>query len=143
MQRMEITFRTVRRQDISRIIEVFQSISDFTPPEEQHERIWAAFSGQSNVKAIVAECGGRIVAYGAIMLEVKIRGGILGHIEDIVTDKDHRKLGVGSKLMERLCEIAAENAAYKIVLECKEHNVPFYERLGFSLNGSAMEKLLK
>ena len=41
----------------------------------------------------------RIVGYGAILFELKIRGGLAGHIEDIASDIDFKELGLGDELL--------------------------------------------
>lgn len=76
---------------------------------------------------------GAVVATGAVFMEHKfIRGGaVCAHIEDIVVDKDARGLSLGKKIIQALVQIAKENGCYKVILDCGDDNVPFYEKCGF------------
>lgn len=75
---------------------------------------------------------GTIVGSGTIFLERKFIHdcGIVGHIEDIVTDESVRGKGLGKLIIQELIEIAKKNGAYKVLLSSLEKNVPFYEKCG-------------
>ncbi|KAJ1502975.1 Glucosamine-phosphate N-acetyltransferase-like protein [Coelomomyces lativittatus] len=75
----------------------------------------------------------RIVGSGTIFVERKfIRGlGLAGHIEDIVVLKSYRKLQFGKTIITALQSIAKNVGCYKVILDCAERNVPFYEKCGF------------
>mmetsp|Transcript_108168 Transcript_108168/g.337153 ORF Transcript_108168/g.337153 Transcript_108168/m.337153 type:complete len:175 (+) Transcript_108168:116-640(+) len=75
----------------------------------------------------------RIVATGTLVIEAKfVHGGSqVGHVEDIVVDEDHRKKGLARELMEGLAEAARVAGCYKVILDCKPENAPFYERCGY------------
>eukprot|EP01111_Echinosteliopsis_oligospora_P009189 TRINITY_DN2656_c0_g1_i2.p1 TRINITY_DN2656_c0_g1~~TRINITY_DN2656_c0_g1_i2.p1 ORF type:complete len:171 (+),score=46.31 TRINITY_DN2656_c0_g1_i2:132-644(+) len=75
-----------------------------------------------------------LVASGTLFVERKfIRGGgKSGHIEDIVVHKQARGLNLGLRLIEILNEVAKNVSCYKVILDCSEKNVPFYEKCGFS-----------
>ena len=77
------------------------------------------------------ESTGLHVGYGCLFVEVKIRGGCVGHIEDIVTDQNYRRIGIGKRLVTHLLQIANEFNCYRVVLQCEENNIPFYEKCGF------------
>ena len=51
----------------------------------------------------------------------------------IATLKDYRGKGLGSALVNALCEKAESLGADKIYLEAQLHAIPFYERLGFKI----------
>lgn len=77
---------------------------------------------------------GTLIGIGTLYLEYKAaRGGgpIVGHIEDVVVDKEYRGLGVGAKIVNHLISIAKRYKCYKVVLNCSEKNKQFYEKLGF------------
>ena len=75
----------------------------------------------------------RIVGSGTVFCERKfIRGnGIVGHIEDIVVHKDARGLKLGWIIIEALKHVGNQVGCYKVILDCEEHNVKFYEKCGF------------
>ena len=80
----------------------------------------------------VISVNGRIVATGSLLIERKfIRAcAACGHIEDVVVDAAQRGTGLGKRLVEHLMMKARENGCYKVILDCAEHNVGFYEKNG-------------
>lgn len=92
-----------------------------------------------SVAAVLADV---VVGYGSVVIEAKIRGGKIGHIEDIVVNSGFRKEGIGKAVLDELYKIAAENGCYKVALHCKEHNVHFYEKCMCNLSGISMQRLL-
>lgn len=60
------------------------------------------------------------------------------HITNIVTRKDKRNLGVGTKLLEYLIQLAKKSNFEKLTLEVNELNnsaISLYEKFGFSKIG--------
>ena len=82
----------------------------------------------------------KIVGAGSLVIEKKfIRDlGTCGHVEDIVVDKMYRGKNLGRKIIELLKSIAEVNGCYKVILDCAEHNVPFYNKCGFFVKGCEM-----
>lgn len=76
----------------------------------------------------------QIVASGAILIEYKFihNAGLIGHIEDIVVDKDSRGCGLGRQLIDQLIQVALQNKCYKVILNCNSNVINFYQKLGFS-----------
>ncbi len=134
---MEI--RPVKASDHAAITQLLHlGLSPYQPAAAQMPAIWREFIGQSRAHARVAVVAGEIVGFGALLVEVKIRGGRLGHIEDIVVAGDARKAGIGRAIIEELCTIAAAEGCYKISLACAERNIDFYCDCGFSVDGVSM-----
>jgi glucosamine-phosphate N-acetyltransferase len=81
-----------------------------------------------------------IIGTGTILIETKIlhNMGKVAHIEDIVIDKNRRGLGLGLKIINCLVEIAKEKKCYKVILNCSDENVPFYEKCGFCQKSKQM-----
>lgn len=82
-----------------------------------------------------------IVGTGTVIIEQKfIRGmGKIGHIEDIVVDSSMRGKNLGKTLVECLTRIAMEEEnTYKVILDCSDKNVPFYEKLNYKKVGNNM-----
>jgi glucosamine-phosphate N-acetyltransferase len=74
-----------------------------------------------------------IIASGTLILEPKFihNNGKVAHIEDIVVDKSKQGLGIGKKLLDALVNVAKNNECYKVILNCSNKNIGFYEKLGF------------
>ena len=138
----EINIRTVQKNDIAAVIDLLQSISNFKPNKKEYSIIYNEFFSQQNVFSIVAIFNNKIVGYGSIVIETKIRGGRKGHIEDIVTHPKFRKKQIGSKIIDNLLKIAKKKECYKISLECNKDNIPFYINNNFEISGTGMQQFL-
>ena len=55
-------------------------------------------------------------------------------IEDVVVDKKERGKGIGKLLIEHLINFSKSKSWDKIILNSKESNIPFYNKLGFVQN---------
>lgn len=95
---------------------------------------------RTGIQTFVALIGDKVVGTAALLMEKKfIHGGShVGHIEDVAVHADFQGLGIGKALMARLQEEARKAGCYKVILNCKESNIPFYERLGFRRNETEM-----
>ena len=100
-----------------------------------------------NYKIIVLEDvkTSKIIGAGSLFIEKKfIRNhGSAGHIEDIVVDKTYRGQNLGKRIIDVLCKLNYANGAYKVILDCEEKNVKFYEKCGFILKGAQMAQYAK
>ena len=81
----------------------------------------------------VVEFEGKIIASVSLLLEQKMihECGIVGHLEDVVVDKDYRKYGLGKFIIERIIKIARERGCYKLIGDCKSDILGFYQKNGF------------
>lgn len=138
-----ITIRAVVQSDMDAVIELLQGISEFKPSESEYLPIWNRFREQSNVYSLVAVSDHQIVGYGSIVIETKIRGGKMGHIEDIVSHPLFQKKGIGKGIVDGLFDVAKAKGCYKVALQCKEHNVKFYAKCGYEVSGLAMQMFAK
>jgi len=81
----------------------------------------------------VAEIDGKIVGSTTLLIESKFihNGGKVGHIEDVVVNKNYQGQKIGEKIMKFLIEISKKRGCYKTILDCTDDVKPFYEKLGF------------
>jgi glucosamine-phosphate N-acetyltransferase len=140
MNEINLKIRKTIKSDMIEIVKLLQEISNYDPNETLFDDIWENFNSQKNVYSVVAQIGDVIVGYGAIVVETKIRGGKMGHIEDIVSHSEFRKKGVGKAIVDALFKIARDNDCYKVALQCKEDNVHFYNKCNYELSGLAMQR---
>ena len=87
----------------------------------------------NNHQIIVLEFDNKIIGTGTILIEKKIihNFGLVAHIEDVVIDHNFRGNNFGKKLIYELIKIAKDNNCYKIILDCNQDNINFYEKCGF------------
>jgi glucosamine-phosphate N-acetyltransferase len=83
-----------------------------------------------------------IVGSGTVIYEPKIIHGCgkVGHIEDIVVHSDYRSNGIAKNILRNLIDISKQHNCYKVILDCKEELVDFYQKNGFEYRGCQMAK---
>lgn len=81
----------------------------------------------------VAEIEGQVVGSTTLLIEPKFihNGGLVGHIEDVVIDRNFQGKKIGEKIMKYLLKIAETRGCYKTILDCTDDVKPFYEKIGF------------
>ncbi len=81
----------------------------------------------------IAELDGKIVGATTLLIEPKFihKGGLVGHIEDVVVDKNFEGQKIGEKIIKYLLEFAKNRGCYKTILDCTDDVKLFYEKLGF------------
>ena len=137
---MQIDLISTKRKHMPSVVKLLQRLSAYVPDSENYDEIWSSFNKQKNVYSVVAKYNNLIIGYGVILIENKIRGGRIGHIEDIVTHKKYTQKGVGQKIINYLSKIAYEKQCYKIVLQCDHSNIKFYKKCSFKSNQFGMSK---
>lgn len=95
-----------------------------------------------NHKIYVIEDNNKIIASGTLLIEQKIihNCGKVGHLEDIIVDKDYRGQGIGKIMIEYLTNEAKALNCYKVILNCDQFNAPFYQKIGFNSKNIEMSK---
>lgn len=76
---------------------------------------------------------GKMVSCVKFFFEDKLYSKV-GHIEDVVTDKDHRKKGYSQWLLKYVTAIGMMQG-YKVVLYCRNEMADFYEKCQFKKTG--------
>tara|TARA_B100000989_G_C19260160_1_gene351748 strand:- start:154 stop:576 length:423 start_codon:yes stop_codon:yes gene_type:complete len=138
---VEIHVCSTQKEHLEQVLRLLNNdLSEFLPANEDFDEIWKQFSSQGNVHSVVALVDDFVVGYGAVVLETKIRGGKRGHIEDIVSHRHFRNCGVGSSIVAHLYNLAVGKGCYKVALQCKYHNVEFYEKCGFLKSGFGLHR---
>ena len=94
------------------------------------EQIYVATTDESNIIGTIC-----------VFVEVKFIHGLsrIGHIEDFVVDEKIRKNKIGSKLMELAKNYCQEQNCYKIILDCEDKLIPYYEKFGFKKKANSMQ----
>ncbi len=104
------------------------------------EEIFQKINSSPDYTVAVAELEGKVVGSTTLLIEQKFihNGGLVGHIEDVVVDKNHQGQKIGEKIMKFLLEIANNRGCYKTILDCTDDVKPFYEKLGFKQVGKEL-----
>lgn len=105
---------------------------------EEFDSFWTTSILESELKSenskyIVAKENNEIVGFAGIWISpVDVQ------ITNIVTKKSERKRGIGTKLLDKLIEMARESGRDNISLEVNENNIAagiLYENAGFEVVG--------
>lgn len=122
---------------------LYENISKYKPHKNEYFEVWRQFKSQNNAYSVVAIINDKVIGYGSVLIEKKIRGGLVGHIEDIVTHSRYRRLGVASRIMDNLHCHATQLGCYKLTLACSELNEEFYIKNGYEREALCMTKKIK
>jgi glucosamine-phosphate N-acetyltransferase len=104
------------------------------------EKIFDKINSNPDHIVAVAVIEGKIVGSTTLLIETKFihNGGRVGHIEDVVVDKEYQRKGIGEKIITYLLRYAKDQGCYKTILDCVDDVKPFYEKLGFKHNANAL-----
>ena len=138
----EINFRLVKEEDINDVFILLNQLKKIDFENIDRKKAWNDFNSNTSSNSIVGIYNNRIVAYGSVVIENKIRGEVAGHIEDIVVDSEVRGKMVGVSLIKELIEISRKKGCYRITLFCNKKLINFYSRNGFKVNNVIMKKYL-
>ena len=138
----KIIFRRVKEEDINDVFILLNQLKKIDLEKIDRKKAWNDFNSNTSSNSIVGIYNNKIVAYGSVVIENKIRGEVAGHIEDIVVDTEVRGKMVGVSLIRELIEISRRKGCYRITLFCDKKLINFYSRNGFKVNNVVMKKYL-
>lgn len=138
----ELVFRSIIKEDLDDVFILLNQLKEKDIDSLDKDVSWKNFISNTGANSIVGLYENKIVAYGSIVIENKIRGDIAGHIEDIVVDTTVRGKMVGVKLVKELVNIGKSKGCYRITLFCDEKLIKFYQRNGFKVNNVMMKCFL-
>jgi len=124
--------------DMGSVMHLLQAVSKFEPKTEDLKQLANLFLADENAYACVAASEGRVIGFGSVFLQRRIRGGCSAVIEDVVVDEDFRRQGVGARIIKELLEYAKSKKCFKATLVAGDRNRHFYESLGFHEDNRAM-----
>jgi GNAT superfamily N-acetyltransferase len=132
-----IEYSELMENDLSMLLELYKqlNINEEVINEKLAKKIWENIKTQ-NIKYIIAKDNGKIIAscYICIIPNFTRKGKSIGFIENVITDKNYRKKGIGKQIMENAIKYAKDQNCYKIILQSGNKRTDaysFYESLGF------------
>lgn len=130
---MNFKVRKLESNDLNKgFLETLANLTTVDLTHEEAREIFSKLDNNSDVFVAETEDG---MIVGTTMLFVTQRfihkGGRVGHLEDVATRKGFEGRGVGSALVRAAIEETRAKGCYKVILNCNDKNVPFYEKLGF------------
>jgi len=90
-----VVVRAASTEDVAGIYRCLSQMVTWIPDESERSEIVNRFLIQGHVRSYVAiEALGseppQVIGFASISFETKVRGGVIGHIEDVVVDAIHR-----------------------------------------------------
>jgi len=131
-----IEYGILTDNELSSLMELYQQLnSDAIINEFTTKSIWKNIQNQ-NIKYFVAKENCKIIAscYICIIPNFTRGGKSIGFIENVITDVNYRRKGIGKTVMENAIKYAKEQNCYKVVLQSsnKRRNAHvFYKKIGF------------
>ncbi|HET9256921.1 MAG TPA: GNAT family N-acetyltransferase [Pseudonocardiaceae bacterium] len=117
----------------------FYGAADIEPPGKRVPQIAAALFGQPAAAHVLLAWEGEqlvgMAAYSFLWPAAGVARSL--YLKELYVIKDHRRKGVGTLLMRRLCQVAVEHGCSRVEWTTDQGNVlseSFYERLGVSQN---------
>jgi glucosamine-phosphate N-acetyltransferase len=131
----ELIIRELKEEDLwNGFLKSLDSLKQASNIEESKAKeVFQKINANPDHIIAVAELDGKIVGATTLLIESKFihDGGLVGHIEDVVVNKEYQGQKIGEKIMNYLIEIAKNRGCYKTILDCTDDVKPFYEKLGF------------
>ena len=138
----DVKIRELEEKDLSNgFLESLDSLrkaSNLDP--KKAKEIFKKIKSDPDCIIYVAVLDSKIIGATTLLIEQKFihDGGLVGHIEDVVVRKEYQGSGIGQKLVKSLLEYAKKKGCYKIILDCADDLVPFYEKIGFKRHSNSM-----
>lgn len=122
--------RKAKFEDLEDLSELLTESFDKT---KAATRYWWRIMENTKIHTYVIEYKGQIVGSATLYVLEKLlhSGSYVAQIEDVCVSKSHGGKGLGKKLVDGLVELSKELECYKVVLNCSEDLVGFYEKSGF------------
>ena len=143
---LNMTFRLLEQSDLNKgfleLLGQLTTVGDVT--KEQFLYRFKDLLKNKNHRIYVLENANKIVSCATLFVEPKFihECGFVGHIEDVVVDKACRGQNLGKKIIDFLTSEAERLGCYKILLDCSDNNVGFYEKCNYMKKGAYMAKYL-
>ena len=136
------SIRTATAADLAGMLALYRHLHPDEPGPDMARAAaaWAALIASDLTSVIVAEAGGAPVASCTLVIVPNLTRGALPYalIENVVTHRDHRRLGLGRAVLSAALDTAWQANCYKVMLASgsqREETLRFYEEAGFERGG--------
>jgi glucosamine-phosphate N-acetyltransferase len=135
-----ILIRDFDLKDINNYIELMKVFPSYGF-ELDNDLLFDSLNNNKNRKIFVIEnkLTKELIGAATLFKLEKIHNFAVGQIEDVVINEKFRKNNYGKLLIDYLVKFSLEQwNCYKIILNCSEQNIPFYEKCGFQKSSVQM-----
>ena len=131
-------FRRLTSKDLKSLLELYRQLNadDNVCPAEQSERIWKEIEANGDIQYFGAVDDGRVVAscYAVCIPNLTRNNRGICFIENVITDKEYRRLGLASRILDMAIALAKDRHCYKVILQSGKDRTEahrLYESKGF------------
>jgi dTDP-4-amino-4,6-dideoxygalactose transaminase/predicted GNAT family N-acyltransferase len=126
----KIVVRTIQINELGYYQQLLEETYGYTEQNNSHN-----FNTKCIKNIHVLLINDKIVCTGKLFKEDKLTTTV-GHIEDVITLREHRKCGYGTYMVDTLCKMALKHLkCYKVVLYCSDKYSSFYDKTVMSRSG--------
>jgi GNAT superfamily N-acetyltransferase len=131
--------RLIRYEELDELLELYGQLHpDDVPLERDNDlkHAWDEIYNDKGLFYLVLEEKGSIVSSCTLAIIKNLTRSLrpYGIIENVVTHRDHRKKGYGTKVIHKAIDMAKDKNCYKVMLLTSakdEATLSFYEHAGF------------
>jgi GNAT superfamily N-acetyltransferase len=134
MTRSTLTIRPARLSDAEAIAALTKQLGYDVDPSAVADRL-SRLLARSDQRFLIADDGGRPVGWIHMVISEYVESGAFVVIGGLVVDRDHRKQGIGRRLLAQAEEWAVQNGCAIVRLWSSAMRTDahaFYERAGYS-----------
>ena len=132
-----VEYGILMENDIQSLLELYRQLNpnDGMMNEAIVKKVWNNIQDR-NIRYFVARENDRIIASCSICIVPNLTHGgqSIGFIENVITDTEYRRKGIGKTVVNNAIEYAKEQNCYKVLLQSGNQRTEahgFYESLGF------------
>ena len=132
-------FRRLTASDLPSLLELYRQLDadDAESTAEHNMEVWKEIERNPDIRYFGAVDGGRVVSSCYAVYIPNLTRGNRGicFIENVITDKEYRKQGLASRMIDTAVSFAKERHCYKVILQSGMSRTEahrFYESKGFN-----------
>jgi GNAT superfamily N-acetyltransferase len=134
--------RPAKSDDLPRVLALYSQLNPDDPVLDisAADPVWSALLSCGLTTVFVADIAGLLVSSCTLAIVPNLSRGArsYGVIENVVTDVDHRRIGLGRAVLHAALDKAWAADCYKVLLATgsqRESTLRFYEGAGFKRGG--------
>ena len=135
----ELRVRAIQRDELGQLLALYEQLHPHDPPlpmDGYLESLWDQIVDDPKLFCFVGELDGVLVASCTLTIVPNLTRGArpYGLIENVITHRDYRRRGFGTRLLQHALGVAWDRVCYKVMLLTgrKDEGVfRFYEEAGF------------
>ncbi len=142
---MEKLIRKAEFSDLDGILELLYQLSPNNEQTSKFEidRVMGKILNNSDYYLNVCESDKILSGTSMFFIQQNLSHGgrPVGHVENVVVDKNYRGQGISKLLVNDLLKFSNLTGCYKTILDCSKKNVPVYASMNFKETGEVQMRL--